>query len=140
LAIEKLKSHKSPGKKCVKFEWGKDQKEVFEDLKEAICIKEDRFVKDVYFANGCDWCRTGGGGVLSQESDGVRQPIAYASKKLSAQERKASSTCELECLSVLFGTEKFRRYIEQREFILEMENQVQSWLLSHLRQLGKTGR
>jgi hypothetical protein len=59
---------------------------------------------------------------------------------LSAQERKASSTYELECLAVLFGTEKFRKYIEHKEFILEMDNQPYSWLLSHPRQLGKTGR
>jgi len=55
-------------------------------------------------------CRSGG--VLSQESDGVRQPITYASRILSAQEPKASSTYELECLAVLFGTKKFRKYIE----------------------------
>lgn len=78
--------------------------------------------------------------VLSQESDGVRQPIAYVSMTLSAQERKASSTYELECLAVLFGTEKFRKYIEHQEFILEMDNQAHSWLLSHPRQLGKNGR
>jgi hypothetical protein len=33
-----------------------------------------------------------GGGVLSQVRNGVRQPIAYASRTLSAQERKVSST------------------------------------------------
>jgi hypothetical protein len=79
------------------------------------------------------------GAVLSQEREGVRQPIAYASRTPSAQERKASSTYELECLSVLFGTEKFRKYIEHQEFILETDNQARSWLLSHPRQLGKIG-
>jgi len=44
------------------------------------------------------------GAVLSQEFDGIRQLIAYASRTLSAQERKASSVYELECLAVLFGT------------------------------------
>jgi hypothetical protein len=39
--------------------------------------------------------------VLSQEVDGVRQTIAYASRTLSAQERKAASTYKLECLAVL---------------------------------------
>jgi hypothetical protein len=59
---------------------------------------------------------------------------------LSAQQRKTSSTCAFECLAVLFGTEKFRKYIEHKEFIMEMDNQAQSWLLSHSRQMGKTGR
>jgi hypothetical protein len=80
------------------------------------------------------------GAVLSQERDGVREPIAYASRTLSAQECTASSTYELECLAVLFGTEKFRKYIEHQEFILETDNQALSWLLSRPRQLGKIGR
>jgi len=80
------------------------------------------------------------GAVPSQERNGVRQPIAYASRTLSAQERKSSSTYELECLAVLFGTEKFRKYIEHRDFILETDNQALSWLLSHPRQLRKIGR
>jgi hypothetical protein len=80
------------------------------------------------------------GAVLSQERDGVRQATTYSSRTLSAQERKASSTYELECLAVLFGTEKLRKYIEHQEFILETDNQAWSWLLSHLRQLGKIGR
>jgi hypothetical protein len=41
---------------------------------------------------------------------------------------------------VLFGTEKFRKYLEHQEFILETNNQVLSWLLAHPRQLGKIDR
>ena len=77
------------------------------------------------------------GAVLSHESDGGRQPIVYASMTLSAQELNLN---ELECLAVLFGTEKFRKYIKHQEFILEMDSQAHSWLLSLPRQLGKTGR
>jgi hypothetical protein len=80
------------------------------------------------------------GAVLSQEVDGCRQPIAYAPRTLTAQERKASSAYKLECLAVLFGMEKFRQYLEHAEFLLETDNQALSWLLSHPRQLGKTGR
>jgi thiaminase len=39
-----------------------------------------------------------------------------------------------------FATEKFRKYIEQQEFILQTDNQALSRLLSHSRQLGKIGR
>ena len=70
------------------------------------------------------------GAVLSRERNGFRQPITYASQTLSVQEHKASSMYELECLAVLFGTEKFHKYIEHQDFILEMENQALSWLLS----------
>ncbi|PNF32966.1 hypothetical protein B7P43_G16665, partial [Cryptotermes secundus] len=47
--------------------------------------------------------------VLLQEFDGELQPIAYASRTLSHQERKFSAY-KLECLAVLFGLEKFRPY------------------------------
>jgi hypothetical protein len=49
------------------------------------------------------------GAVLSQEIDGVRLPITYASRTLTAQQLKTSSVYELEYLAVLFGTEKFRK-------------------------------
>jgi len=68
------------------------------------------------------------GVVSSQERKGVRQSIAFASRTLSAQERKGSSTYELECLAVLFGKEKFRKYIDHQDFFLETDNQALSWL------------
>jgi hypothetical protein len=80
------------------------------------------------------------GAVLLQERDGVRTPIAYASRTLRTQERRAFSAYELECLAVLFGVEKFRKYLEHQEFLLETDNQALSWLLAHPRQLGKIGR
>ncbi|XP_046674898.1 uncharacterized protein LOC124363682 [Homalodisca vitripennis] len=78
--------------------------------------------------------------VLSQEVDGVRQPIAYASRTLTPCEKKSSSVYELECLAVVFGINKFRRFLEHKVFLLETDNQALSWLLAHPRQLGKIGR
>jgi hypothetical protein len=66
--------------------------------------------------------------------------VAYASRTLSAQERKVSSIYELECLAVLLGRDKFRKYIEHQEFVLETDIQALAWLLSHPRQLEKIGR
>jgi len=45
-------------------------------------------------------------------------------RTLSTQERMASSTYGLECLAVLFGIGKFRKYIEHQEFIVETDNQA----------------
>jgi len=127
------------GVKCV---WGKQQLDAFEDLKRAITqppvLKMADFEQQ--FIVQTDASNVALGAVLSQEVDGVRRPIAYASRSLTAQERKPSSVYELECLTVLFGTEKFRTYIEHQEFILETDNQALSWLLSHPRQSGKIGR
>jgi hypothetical protein len=78
--------------------------------------------------------------MMSQNVDGFRQPIAYASRTLSTQEHKASSMYELECLAMLFGMDKFRPYLEHAEFLLETGNQALSWLLTHPRQVSKIGR
>ena len=129
-------------KKGMRFVWGPEQQQAFDTLKAAISQPpvlgmanfSEKFVLQT------DASGSALGAVLSQEREGFRQPIAYASRTLSAQERKASSTYELECLAVLFGTEKFRKYIEHQEFILETDNQALSWLLSHPRQLGKICR
>jgi hypothetical protein len=53
----------------------------------------------------------------------VRLSVAYASRTLSVQERRALSIYELECLAVLFGFDKFRKYLEHQEFLLETDNQ-----------------
>jgi hypothetical protein len=121
-------------KKGVKYVWGKEQQEAFEALKRTISQPPmlriaDFSKKFILQTDGSDVALKA---VLSQESDG-------ASRTLSTQERKVSSTYELECLAVLFGTE-FRKYTEHQEFILETDNQALSWLLSHPRQLGKIDR
>jgi hypothetical protein len=129
-------------KKGAKFAWGQPQQQAFEALKRAIsqppALGMGNFGEK--FILQTDARGVALGAVLSQEHDSVRQPIAHASRTLSAQEHKASSTYELECLAVPCGTEKFRKYIEHQEFTLETDNQAIVRLLSHPRQLGKIGR
>jgi len=126
-------------KKNVKFIWGEAQQKSFESLKEAIMqppvLAMPDFEKD--FVLQTDAFSQAVAAVLSQEVDGVRQPIAYASRTLSPCEKKSSSVYELECLAVVFGINKFRRFLEHKEFLLETDNQALSWLLAHPRQLGK---
>jgi hypothetical protein len=129
-------------KKNARFQWGPEQQVAFDALKQAIAQPPVLRMADFNsrFILQTDASGVALGAVLSQETEGVRQPIAYASRTLTAQERKASSVYELECLAVLFGTDKFLKYLEHQEFTLETDNQALSWLLSHPRQLGKIGR
>ena len=40
----------------------------------------------------------------------------------------------------MYALDKFRRFLEHAEFLLETDNQALPWLLTHPRQLGKIGR
>jgi hypothetical protein len=68
--------------------------------------------------------------VLSQNHQGIQLPIACASGALMAQEKRASSVYELECLAVVFGIENFSPYIDHWKFNLETDYQVLLWPLS----------
>ena len=69
--------------------------------------------------------------VLSQVVDGARQPVAFVSRTLTQQEKK-SSVYELECLAVVYALDKFKRFLEHADFLLETDNnQAISWLLAH---------
>jgi len=98
-------------KRGMSFVWDQQQQEAFESLKRAISLPPvlgtTNFSEN--FILQTDAIGAALGTVLSEERNGVRQTIAYASRILSAQERKASSTCIFECLAVVFGTEKFRK-------------------------------
>ena len=65
---------------------------------------------------------------MLQEFEGEgRLPIAYASKKLLPRE-KNYSTIEKECLGIIWGIEKFRKYLYGVEFLLETDHKPLSCL------------
>ena len=113
-------------RKGEKFLWGKKQQDAFVALKDAFSqppvLRMADFNSTFILQTDASSCALGA--VLLQEIEGVRQPIAYASRMLTPQEKKASSAYESECLTVIFGVEKFRQYLEHREFILETDNQL----------------
>ena len=128
-------------KKDVKFRWEEAQQEAFDSLKRALISPpvlavpnfQERFILQT------DASATALAAVLLQESSGSRRAVAYASRTLTFQERKYS-TYELEALAVLFGTEKFKFYLEHSEFSLETDNKALSWVLSRPRKTGRIAR
>ena len=46
---------------------------------------------------------------------------------------------EKECLAVVYGCEKYRTYLEHKEFDLFTDNQALAWLLRHAKELGRIG-
>lgn len=67
------------------------------------------------------------GAVLIQIQDGIRRPIAFFSKKLSATQKKYAPT-EKECLGVLLAIEKFRHFFEGTRFTVITDAQSLTWL------------
>ena len=68
------------------------------------------------------------GAVLLQDFEGeCRLPIAYASKKLLPRERNYS-VIEKESLGIIWGVEKFRKYLYGVEFLLETDHKLLSYM------------
>jgi hypothetical protein len=77
--------------------------------------------------------------VLRQKSGEDLAPIAYSSRLLTPVERRYS-VYERHCLAVVYGCEKYRSYLEHKEFSLFTDNQALAWLLRHAKELGRIGR
>ena len=56
-----------------------------------------------------------------------RLPIAYASKKLLPQERNYYSV-EKDCIGIILGVEKFRKYLYEVDYLLETDHKSLSYM------------
>jgi hypothetical protein len=128
-------------RKNVKFVWGDAQQSAFLQLKEALATPPILQVPDFFqeFTLVCDASDVAISAVLRQKRGEDLAPITYASRLLSPAERRYS-VYEKRCLVVVYGCEKYRSYVEHKEFHLTTDNQALAWLLRHAKELGKIGR
>jgi len=63
----------------------------------------------------------GVGSILLQETDDIRHPVAFASKKLLPRERNYS-TIEREALAIVWAVQKFQNYLYGQHFTLETDH------------------
>ena len=113
-------------------DWQDKHEKAFQNLKTRLtsspilCLPV--FRDEILFVLRTDALDVGVGAVLLQEFEGEgRLPIAYASKKLLLRE-KNYSTIEKECLGIIWGIEKFRKYLYGVEFLLETDHKPLSYL------------
>lgn len=106
-----------------KVVWGDAQERSFQALKKALCSFPVLKLPDLnsQFILQTDSSSVGIGGILLQEENGVKKPVAYASRKLKKAELNYA-TIEKECLALVWGVLKFQRYLYGREFILETDH------------------
>ena len=106
-------------KKGVHFEFGEEQTNAFNDFKRRLSSAETLgyFDKDAKTLIIADASPVGLGAILIQEQQGRKRVISYASKSLSAVERRYSQT-EKEALAVVWACERFHVYLYGIEFEL----------------------
>lgn len=69
----------------------------------------------------------GMGAVMLQRKGNILHPTQYTSKKCS-QTQQRYSTIERECLAIIWGCEKFARYLVGTEFILQTDHRLLTFL------------
>ena len=76
-----------------------------------------------------DTSDVGIGAVLLQEFEGEgRLPIADASSKKLLPREKNYSVTEKKCLAIIWGVEKFHKYLHGVEFLLETDQKPLSYM------------
>ena len=110
-------------------EWNESHEKAFTTLKQRLVnYPVLRLPKlDEPFILQTDASDNGIGAVLLQEEDGVKFPIAFASKKLLSRERNYS-VIEKECLAIVWSIDKFHRYLFGSKFILETDHEPLRYL------------
>ena len=113
-------------------DWQDHHERAFQTLKNRLTsspiLRLPVFQEGKPFVLRTDASDIGLGAVLLQDFEGEgRLPIAYASKKLLPRERNYS-VIEKECLGIIWGVKKFRKYLYGVEFLLETDHKPLSYM------------
>ena len=116
-------------KKTVAFEWTQKHQQIFEDLKNALCIAPVLQYPDIEkpFILTTDASDYAVDAVLSQGKVGEDRPIAYMSKMMKPAERNYGTT-EKECLAIIYAILHYRPYLYGREFTLICDHEPLKWI------------
>ena len=114
-----------------KLRWGELQEDAFRVLKEKISSEPVLLLPDLSreFILRTDASSTGLGAVLLQEHEGIKRPVAYASRKLFNRERNYS-VIEREALGLVWAIHKFSAYLYGKAFVVETDHRPLTYLNS----------
>jgi len=106
-------------KKDIPFKWSNTHDQAFQDIKSAMLLPTvlAHFdpSKDIQLHTDASYL--GLGGVLMQKHGTKYRPVCYASRTLTPAEKNYSVT-EIECLAVVYCTDKFRDLLFGQELII----------------------
>ena len=112
-------------KKGTKFVWGNEQQQCFDTVKDLFCNHK---VLKLYNPKNatmleCDASNYGVAAVLFQRENSSQpwHPVQYASRSLNNAETNYSNI-EREALSVIFGVEKFKKFLLGSHFIIHNDH------------------
>ena len=109
--------------------WDEKAEQAFGELKQALkssaVLALPDFTKPFFLDT--DASGVGVGAVLEQEIDGVRKPIGYFSKHLSAAQRRYSAL-ERELLAIVLAIEHFHHLVFGHELTVFSDHQPLSWV------------
>ena len=127
--------------KDYEFKWTEQCEQSLNLIKKAfsdvITLAYPDFTKP--FTVDCDASDFGIGGVLSQEYNGVEQPIAYFSRSLSKAERKYAVTRK-EMLGLVDSLRHFRCYVLGKKFRVRTDHSALQWLRTFKEPVGQVAR
>ena len=110
-------------KKDVEFSWGKDQQKCFDIIKKL--FKTDivlrTFDPNLETALETDASCVGIGAVLMQKYPDGYYPCQFASRSLNSAEKNYSQI-EREGLSVIFGCERFKKFLLGKKFVIKNDH------------------
>lgn len=127
------KNKRSGGKRPIAELWSEDCEEAFQKLKQMLISAPVLGYADFKrpFILEIDASQAGLGAVLSQDQEGKRRPIAFASRGLRPTEKNMSnySSRKLEFLALKWAvTRKFREYLLGKKFFVFTDNNPLSYL------------
>ena len=133
--LNKLTRKKTP------FHWDASCDAAFEFLKVSLTKHPILAHPDFHipFLLTTDASAAGLGAVLSQISNGVERPIAYASRTLTSAERNYSTT-ERECLAIVWATEHFDYFLSGANFTVITDHDPLTYLRSIDQPQGRLAR
>lgn len=128
-------------RKSQKVVWNEEADDAFRQIKQALVsapiLSSPDFSKPFYIQ--CDASNVGLGVMLTQRNGDNELVVAFASRSLTEVEKKYSVT-EKECLSVLFGLDKFRPFIDGVHFTVITDHYSLLWLSNLKNPTGRLAR